>query len=102
MLIRTWLFYCLLYIPHAQTIPNEIIKRVAPNNSNTSNANTCSSRTTDGDAVRAEILKTHKQRSVPAVFVKGKFVGGCNDGPEPWMGALPLLNSGKIEEMLGA
>ena len=54
----------------------------------------------DGEAVRAEILKQHKQRSVPAVFVKGKFVGGCNDGPESWMGALPLLNSGKLEEML--
>lgn len=61
-----------------------------------------SSRATDGDAVRAEILATHKQRSVPAVFVKGKFVGGCNDGPEQWMGALPLLNSGKIEEMIAA
>ena len=55
---------------------------------------------TDGEAVRAEILKTHKQRSVPAVFVKGKFVGGCNDGPEPWMGALKLLSNGGLREML--
>lgn len=54
----------------------------------------------DGEAVRAEIRATHKQRSVPAVFVKGKFVGGCNDGPEPWMGVLPLLNSGKLTEWI--
>jgi glutaredoxin-related protein len=52
--------------------------------------------------VRAEVLKAHQMRSVPAVFVKGKFVGGCNDGPEPWMGALPLLASGKLEEMIAA
>eukprot|EP00227_Mantoniella_beaufortii_P013750 CAMPEP_0197582586 /NCGR_PEP_ID=MMETSP1326-20131121/5760_1 /TAXON_ID=1155430 /ORGANISM="Genus nov. species nov., Strain RCC2288" /LENGTH=104 /DNA_ID=CAMNT_0043146691 /DNA_START=66 /DNA_END=380 /DNA_ORIENTATION=+ len=56
----------------------------------------------DGEAVRAEILRAHKQKSVPAVFVKGKFVGGCNDGPEPGMGALPLLASGKLAQMLAA
>tara|TARA_B110000977_G_scaffold131133_1_gene167122 strand:+ start:22713 stop:23033 length:321 start_codon:yes stop_codon:yes gene_type:complete len=55
-----------------------------------------------GEAVRDEIAKRHKQRSVPAVFVRGKFVGGCNDGPEPWMGALKLLNNGKLKEMLNS
>jgi glutaredoxin 3 len=54
----------------------------------------------DGDAVRGEISKRHKHRSVPAVFVKGTFVGGCNDGPEPWMGALKLLNNGELRKML--
>ena len=33
--------------------------------------------------------------------VKGTFVGGCNDGPEPWMGLLPMLESGKLREMIG-
>merc|ERR1712032_855887 len=50
----------------------------------------------DGDAVHQDIIAKHKQRSVPAVFVNGKFVGGCNDGPESWMGAMPLLNSGEL------
>ena len=56
----------------------------------------------DGDAVRSEIVRRHKQRSVPAVFVKGKFVGGCNDGPEPWMGALKILRNGELANMLNA
>jgi glutaredoxin 3 len=56
----------------------------------------------DGEAVRREIAARHKQRSVPAVFVKGKFVGGCNDGPESWMGALKLLSNGGLREMLGS
>ena len=54
----------------------------------------------DGEAVRREIASRYAQRSVPAVFVKGKFVGGCNDGPEPWMGALKLLSNGGLREML--
>jgi glutaredoxin len=63
--------------------------------------------TDDGEAVRNDIKTVHKhsrcgipqqatlalslldgthvfgfqRRSVPAVFVKGKFIGGCNDGP---------------------
>ena len=56
----------------------------------------------DGEAVRREIAARHAQRSVPAVFVKGKFVGGCNDGPESWMGALKLLSNGGLREMLGS
>ena len=54
----------------------------------------------DGDAVRAEIRATHRHSSVPAVFVKGKFVGECNDGPEPWMSILPSLNDGKLAQWL--
>ena len=54
----------------------------------------------DGDGVRAAIRATHRHSSVPAVFVKGKFVGGCNDGPEPWMGILPSLNDGKLAQWL--
>ena len=37
---------------------------------------------------------------MPAVFVKRKFVGGCNDGPVPWMGILSSLNDGKLAEWL--
>ena len=54
----------------------------------------------DGEAVRAEIRATHKQRSVPAVFVKGKFVGGCNDGGKENGGLTALNNSGALVDML--
>ena len=35
----------------------------------------------DGDAVRSEIRRRHKQRSVPAVFVKGNSWGGATTVP---------------------
>ncbi|KAK3282340.1 hypothetical protein CYMTET_9898 [Cymbomonas tetramitiformis] len=54
----------------------------------------------DGQTVHNEIHAKHKQKSVPLVFVKGKFIGGCNDGPEEWMGTMPLLKSGKLAAML--
>ena len=40
--------------------------------------------------------------SVPNVWVKGKFVGGCNDGPESWMGVKKIVNNGKLSELLGS
>ena len=40
--------------------------------------------------------------SIPSIWVKGTFVGGCNDGPEGWMGIKKMLKSGKLEEMLSA
>ena len=38
--------------------------------------------------------------SVPSCWVKGQYVGGCNDGPESWMGVVPMLRSGKLKELL--
>ena len=35
-------------------------------------------------------------------WVKGAFVGGCDDGPEAWMGVVPMVRSGKLAEMLAA
>lgn len=37
--------------------------------------------------------------SVPKVFVKQNFIGGCNDGGMG--GTLPLLKNGKIKELMG-
>ena len=37
--------------------------------------------------------------SVPKVFVKQEFIGGCNDGGMG--GTLPLLANGKIKELMG-
>ena len=40
------------------------------------------------------------QKSVPNIWVKGNFVGGCNDGPEPWMGITKLLGNGELDKLL--
>mmetsp|Transcript_49445 Transcript_49445/g.107687 ORF Transcript_49445/g.107687 Transcript_49445/m.107687 type:complete len:97 (+) Transcript_49445:72-362(+) len=52
------------------------------------------------DSAQREQLqgKTGKS-SVPQVFIKGQFVGGCNDGGLG--GALPLLQNGKFAELMG-
>ncbi len=34
--------------------------------------------------------------------VKGKFVGGCNDGPESWMGITKLIGNGELDKLLRA
>jgi predicted RNA-binding protein with RPS1 domain/glutaredoxin len=47
------------------------------------------------------IQKTGKS-SAPSVWIKGAYVGGCNDGTEPWMGVLPMLSNGKFQEMMKA
>lgn len=44
--------------------------------------------------------KTGKS-SAPSVWIKGTYVGGCNDGTEPWHGVKPMLASGKFKQMLG-
>ena len=41
-------------------------------------------------------------RSAPSVWIKGEYVGGCNDGTKPWHGVLPLLSNGKFKQMLAA
>ena len=51
-------------------------------------------------AERTALRSLTGQRTIPYVFVRGTFIGGCNDGPEPWQGTLPLLHSGKLQTML--
>ena len=50
------------------------------------------------DAQKAELKALTGKTSVPQVFVKGQFIGGCNDGGLG--GTVPLLKSGKLQEML--
>lgn len=38
--------------------------------------------------------------SVPSIWVKGRYVGGCYDGPEAWMGITTLIENGKLATML--
>ncbi len=50
--------------------------------------------------LRGELARKTGVTSVPSTWVKGKYVGGCNDGPEDWMGVVPMLKSGKLKEIL--
>ncbi|CAM9641179.1 unnamed protein product, partial [Heterosigma akashiwo] len=51
-----------------------------------------------GNAIRATLGRSTKRTSVPSIFIKGKCIGGCNDGP----GLLPLAESGELAELLKA
>jgi len=46
-----------------------------------------------GDALQREVEAKYKHETVPAVFIKGNFVGGCDD-------TLALHKSGKLKAML--
>ncbi len=44
---------------------------------------------------------TTTQDTYPYVFLKGRFVGGCNDGPEEeWMGIKPIIKRGELAKFL--
>lgn len=54
----------------------------------------------DGKAIRSEMGELLGRTSVPAIWIKGEFIGGCNDGP---MGGIVTLNeSGKLNAMLAS
>eukprot|EP00668_Euglena_longa_P019208 GGOE01023921.1.p2 GENE.GGOE01023921.1~~GGOE01023921.1.p2 ORF type:complete len:149 (-),score=44.35 GGOE01023921.1:547-957(-) len=48
--------------------------------------------------LREELEARTNHDSVPQVFVKGTFIGGCNDGGLG--GTLPLLRNGKLKAMM--
>jgi len=53
----------------------------------------------DGSALRAELSDILGGRtSVPAIFVDGEFIGGCNDGGKG--GLVPLDESGELDILL--
>ena len=49
-----------------------------------------------------ELRLLTRSPTLPSIWVRGKYVGGCNDGPLPWHGVFPLLQSGRFAELLGA
>lgn len=55
-----------------------------------------------GKAIKAELAKRTGRTSVPQVWIGGEFVGGCNDGPKPGFGIVPLKASGQLQTMLKA
>lgn len=52
----------------------------------------------DGYALRAELAEREGRTSVPAVYVGGTFIGGCNDGGLG--GVVRLNNEGRLVPML--
>ncbi|KAI7842755.1 hypothetical protein COHA_003504 [Chlorella ohadii] len=52
----------------------------------------------DGKALRAELAKKTGRSSVPNIWIAGKNVGGCNDGP----GVATLQDKGELVPMLKA
>ena len=52
----------------------------------------------DGYPLRAELAEKEGCTSVPALYVGGTFVGGCNDGGIG--GVMPLYRSGKLQSLL--
>ena len=51
-----------------------------------------------GYALRAELAELTGRTSVPAVFVGGEFLGGCNDGGAG--GVMSLDRAGKLKSIL--
>lgn len=47
----------------------------------------------EGDALHKEIIQATKQETVPAIFIKGQFIGGASDVEE-------LHKQGKLEPMI--
>jgi len=54
----------------------------------------------DGKGLRAEMAEVIGRTSVPAIWIDGTYIGGCNDGGLG--GLIPLDNEGKIDKMLAA
>ena len=51
-----------------------------------------------GNEIRAVLGRKTRRTSVPAIFIRGEFIGGCNDGP----GLLTLAENGELDEKLSA
>jgi glutaredoxin 3 len=52
----------------------------------------------DGKAIRAEMADFVGRTSVPAIWIQGQFVGGCNDGPMG--GLMKLSETGELDRLL--
>ena len=55
---------------------------------------------TDGKAIRAVMGDTLGRTSVPAIWIKGQFIGGFNDGPSKYNGLNSLNTNGELDRLL--
>ena len=49
---------------------------------------------------RQVLYEISGMKTVPNIWISGRFIGGCSDGPESWMGLTKISASGKIKELL--
>ena len=56
----------------------------------------------DGKAIRAVMGDLLGRTSVPAIWIKGTFIGGFNDGPSEYNGLNTLNTKGELDGMLKA
>lgn len=54
----------------------------------------------DGKPLRAEMAGLVGRTSVPAIWIGGDFIGGCNDGPQG--GITTLQQKGTLVDLLTA
>ena len=54
----------------------------------------------DGKAIRAVMGEDLGRTSVPAIWIGGQFVGGCNDGGPNGGGLVQLNQSGELATLL--
>jgi len=47
------------------------------------------------------LMQLTSKTSMPSTWVKGTYVGGCNDGPAEGQGVKPMVASGALKKMLG-
>jgi len=50
----------------------------------------------EGNEIRAALGRKTQRTSVPSIFINGRCIGGCNDGP----GLLPLASRGELSTLL--
>jgi len=55
-----------------------------------------------GDATRAALLEATGTSAIPSVWIGDKYIGSLEDGPEPRMGVLPMIESGKLQQLVAA
>jgi glutaredoxin len=46
--------------------------------------------------IRESLKELTNQTSVPSTWFGEQFLGGCNDGPEAWMGLIKLIKNGQL------
>lgn len=54
----------------------------------------------ENNAIRCELGKAYDQTSVPAIFAKKEFLGGCNNGGRG--GLVPLVESGEFAQIVAS
>ncbi len=49
---------------------------------------------------RKTLLEMTGVSTVPSIWIRGVYVGGCNDGPLAWMGLMKLRENGDLQKLL--